>query len=68
MRLQIDSLVSGKAGTTARTVRGRVFRILANGSVGLIDEDGRQHLIYMPEVLDDPRPLLARTDIPARLR
>lgn len=68
MRLQIDSLVSGKAGTTERIVQGRVFRILATGSVGMIGDDGKQWLIYEPEVLAEPRPLNARTDIPTRLR
>ena len=66
-RLQIDSLVRGNAGVTSRKVEGRVYAINRAGFVSIISADGKQHNIYEPEVLADPRPVKARTDIPHRL-
>ena len=68
MKLQIDSLVRGIAGVTDKTVEGRVYSIQRSGAVAIIDADGNQWIIYEPEVLDKPRSLIARTDIPSRLR
>lgn len=68
MKLHIDSLVRGKGGTTDRIVEGRVYAIQRSGAVAIIDADGRQWIIYESEVIDRPRPLNQRTDIPARLR
>ena len=67
MKVRVDSLVRGKAGFTDRIVTGRVYSILRSG-VAIITDDGRQAIIYKPEVLAKPRPLIARTDIPTRLR
>jgi len=68
VKLQIDSYVRGKAGLTDKVVEGRVYFIQRNGSACIVSPDGKQHIIYEPEVLDKPRSLIARTDIPARLR
>lgn len=68
MKLHIDSLVRGKGGTTERIVTGRVYFIQRSGAVAIIDSDGRQWIIYEPEVIEGPRPLNQRTNIPARLR
>lgn len=68
MKLQIDSLVRGIAGFTEKTVTGRVYAIQRTGAVAIIDADGNQWIINEPEVLERPRPLIARTDIPSRLR
>lgn len=68
MKVQIDSLVRGKAGFTDNIVEGRVYFIQRSGAVAIVDADGRQWLIYEPQVLDKPRSLIARSDIPSRLR
>jgi len=68
VKLQIDSYVRGKAGLTDKIVEGRVFHVSKTGSAAIVDPDGKQHIIYEPEVLDKPRSLIARTDIPRRLR
>lgn len=69
MKLQIDSLVRGKAGTTDKIVQGRVYSIQRSGAVAIIDGDGgKQWIINEPEVLDTPRSVIARADIPKRLR
>lgn len=67
-RIQLDSLVEGTAGVTPRRVRGRVFNIARSGAVAIIGTDGKQWMIYEPELVDKPRNLISRTDIPARLR
>lgn len=67
MKLQIDSLVEGLAGTTDHKVKGRVFRIQPWG-VAILDQDGKQWIIYEPTVLDRPRPVAQRTDVPSRLQ
>lgn len=67
-KVQIDSLVKGKAGLTDRNVEGRVYFIQRSGAVAIVDVDGKQWIIYEPEVLDKPRPMATRTDIPTRLR
>lgn len=69
MKVQIDSLVRGKDGFTDKVREMRVFRIAQWGWVAGIEvETGAQVIMYQFEVLDKPRPLAARTDIPARLR
>lgn len=66
--MHIDSLVRGTAGFTGKTVTGRVYAIQRSGAAAIIDQDGAQWIVYDPEVLEKPRPLSTRTDIPARLR
>lgn len=66
-RVKIDSLVRGKAGSTDRIVEGRVFAIQQSGATAVLDVNGKQWIIYNPEVVDSPRPTMARTDIPQRL-
>lgn len=68
MKVHLDSLVKGFAGWTQKIVEGRVYNILRSGAVAIIDAAGKQWIINDPEVLDKPRSLSARTDIPARLR
>lgn len=68
MTVPLDALVRGRAGSTERIVEGRVYRVSPFGWVALVGADQRQHIIYEPEVVGDPRPVVARTDIPARLR
>ena len=68
MKLQIDSLVRGIVGSTNKTVEGRVYSIQRTGAVAVIDGDGRQRIIYEPEVIAPPRSVIARGDIPKRLR
>lgn len=68
MKVHIDSLVRGIAGYSGKVVEGRVYRIDRNGWVALVDRDENQWVIYDPEVIDKPRPLSTRTDIPSRLR
>ena len=67
MKVHIDSLVRGKAGSTDRIVEGRVVAMKATTTT-LIGPDGRQWQTYDPEVIEGPRPLAARRDIPARFR
>lgn len=66
-RAHIDSLVRGRAGLTDVQVEGRVYALQKTG-VAVVDAEGRQWIIYEPTVLDKPRPLHQRTDVPARLR
>ena len=68
MKVHIDSLVKGFAGWTGKIVEGRVYSIMRSGAVSIIDAAGKQWVIYTPEVLDKPRPMNLRSDIPARLR
>jgi hypothetical protein len=69
MTLKLDSLVRGAPGVHRdRTVRGRVYRILHSGAAAVWGEDGKQWVVNEPEVIGDPRPVISRGDIPARLR
>lgn len=69
MKLVIDALVTGIAGTSGKPVVGRVINVARSGMATIIDTaTGRQAQIYEPEVVDHPRPQAARTDIPARFR
>lgn len=68
MKVQIDSLVRGKAGNTGRVVEGRVYAIKPTFVGVILTDSERQAIIYEPEVIDKPRPLNQRTDIPTRLR
>lgn len=67
-RLQIDSLVRGKVGSTDTVRTMRVFAIRPTFVAGIGVDDGKQWAMYEPEVVDGPRPLNARRDIPQRLR
>lgn len=69
-RVQIDSLVRGRFGTSQKSGEMRVFRVQRNGQLCGIDDEGRQHIMDEGnyEVVGAPRPMVARTDIPTRLR
>ncbi len=66
---RIDSLVRGSAGVTHRVVEGRVYSTPVFG-VAIVDADGRQWVLYDGrfEVVEDPRPIAQRRDIPDRLQ
>lgn len=70
VKVPLDALVRGRAGATETVVIGRVFRVTPHGHVALIDEEGRQRLVAYGavEVLEPPRPVKERRDIPAHLR
>lgn len=68
MSLPIDSLVRGKVGHSDHIEDVRVYRVTAFGWVGGINANGRQRIVYEYEVIEGPRPLQARTDIPGRLQ
>lgn len=69
MKLHIDSLVRGKHGRTDNVGEMRVYAITKWGWVAGIESDtGKQSIMYEFEVIDKPRPVRDRTDIPARLR
>jgi hypothetical protein len=67
-RLTIDSLVRGKAGIHDHVVEGRVFSVRPTYVAVIGTEDGKQWVIYEPEVVGPPRPVHARKDIPEKLR
>ena len=64
----IDSLVRGRVGNLDRVAEGRVFSTSHYGWVAVIDPDGNQLVLHDAEVLEAPRPVRARTDIPERLQ
>lgn len=69
MKVQIDSLVRGKVGSTNKVRDMRVVSISSFGWVAGIEVDsGAQSIMYDFEVIERPRPLATRNDIPARLR
>ena len=68
MSLPIDSLVRGRVGNTDRIEDVRVYRVSSFGWVGGINGNGRQRILHDFEVIDGPRPVKARTDVPERLR
>lgn len=69
VRIQIDSLVRGKLGATDKVDTIRVVHVGPSTLSGF-NADGQQRQIYTEnaEVIGDPRPLIARTDIPKRFR
>lgn len=70
MRVQIDSLVRGRVGSTEKIDEMRVFRITSFGHVAGINGDGNQSIMNAGnfEVIGEPRPQNQRRDIPERLR
>lgn len=68
MSVPIDTLVRGLKGKTEQVTEARVYRSFSSGWIAGIDGDGKQVIIYEPEVIGDPRPVYARRDIPARFR
>ena len=68
--VRLDSLVRGPIGTTDKVRTMRVYGVSRYGWVAGVDvESGRQYIMEEGrfEVIGDPRPLAARTDVPARL-
>lgn len=67
--VHIDSLVRGTVGVTDRVVEGRVYATPVFG-VAIVDADGKQWVLYdgRYELVEGPRPIAARRDIPDRLR
>lgn len=68
MTIQLDALVRGEIGFTARVGEARVYRVSNWGWVAGIDSEGRQVIISSPEVIGEPRPVKDRLDIPERFR
>lgn len=68
--VRIDSLVRGPVGFTDRIETMRVFAVDAFGHASGINGEGKQSQMHAGtyEVIDGPRPVRERTDIPERLR
>lgn len=66
----LDALVRGRVGLTERLDTMRVYSVSPWGWVAGINAEGRQRIMNAGafEVVDGPRPVKARTDIPERLR
>lgn len=66
--VRVDALVRGPIGTTGHVEAVRVTSVSPFGWVAGVNSDGRQRVLYTFDVVDAPRPVAARTDIPERLR
>ena len=66
----LDALVRGRVGLTERIDTMRVYRVSPWGWVAGVNADGRQEIMNGDsfEVVEGPRPVRLRTDIPERLR
>lgn len=69
MKIAIDSLVRGRIGTTDKVDEMRVYHVGATTATG-INADRRPRQMYLDqlEVIDGPRPVHARSDIPKGYR
>lgn len=66
---RVDTLVRGPVGFTDRVEQVRVTHVSPFGWVAGVNADGGQRILYPGfEVLEGPRPVKARTDVPARLQ
>lgn len=66
-KVHVDALVRGLVGATQVETEMRVYRVAPYGWVAGISADGKQHIMYHPEVIGPPRPEKQRTNIPAGL-
>lgn len=70
MNVPLDALVRGRIGTTEREDTVRVYRVSPWGWVAGLNAAGEQRIMNAGgfEVIEPPRPVKLRTDIPERLR
>lgn len=70
MNVPLDALVRGRVGLTERIDTMRVYRVSPWGWVAGVNADGRQAIMNGDsfELVEGPRPVRLRTDIPERLR
>ncbi|MCC6619450.1 MAG: hypothetical protein IT341_10490 [Chloroflexi bacterium] len=67
--VRLDSLVRGPVGSTEHVETMRVFAVDVHGNVSGINGDGRQRQMREGvEVVEGPRPVAQRGDVPERLR
>lgn len=65
--VRVDAQIRGPIGNTERVETMRVVFVSPFGWVAGINDNGRQRIMNGDfEILEAPRPVKARTDIPAR--